>query len=542
MSANEPPSRTEPAEAGVPEESGDSPSSGPSSGVPSTPMPGTPSSPHPEAASEPGGASEAAGMSSGARYGAPSGPLGGVLSEPSRGVRRVAVELGSWLRRLARLWGFLAFAVLVVVLTRHVILPFVFALLLAFILAPVVRYLSHRDDGSQRMPRWVAIVLCYLVFLGVLVSSAALVLPRFSDDASRIGANLPTLYERVNDEWAPALAEWLESNFPADEGVKPLHEEVVTPGQSVYLPPDTAFVLTPLDDGRLAVELPPGSLSMLPRPDGGFELRSGEPPAESVDLETRIRLWTSQRIENLQTSIGDLVSFGQSLMIGLARSVFTFFLVMMVGAFILLDLEKLHGFARSLIPMAYRDDFDLIAKGINRGLSGVIRGQLIICLVNGVLTYIGLFIFNVEYALVLALVAGIMSVVPIFGSILSTIPVVIVALFSGEGGLDVARALAAFAWIVGIHLLEANVLDPKIMSSAARIHPVLVIFALIVGEHYFGLVGAILAVPVTSMVQVLFMYFRRKAWKLDAEMARVERRVERRLSRRYRRSSDAGPR
>lgn len=463
-----------------------------------------------------------------------SGPLIDSPSEAGRGVRRVVVELGGWLRRLTRLWGFLVFAVLVVVMTRDVILPFVFSLLLAFMLAPIVQYLSFRDDETARLPRWIAILICYAVFLGIVASGFALILPRLSDDATRIASNLPNLYERVDDEWAPELATWLEESFPTDD-VAPPPASTLTPGESVFLPPDTAFVLTPLTDGRMAVELPPGSLSVLPRPDGGYELRSGEPPAASVDLESRIRMWTSQRLENLQTRVGDLVSFGQSLMFGLARSVFTFFLVLMVTAFILLDLEKMQSFARSLIPMPYRNDFDLIATGISRGLSGVIRGQLIICVVNAVLTYIGLMIFGVQYPLVLAVVAGVMSVVPIFGSILSTIPIVFVALFSGEAGIDVARALAAFAWIVGIHLIEANILDPKIMSSAARIHPVLVIFALLVGEHYYGLVGAILAVPVTSMIQVVFMYFRKKAWKMDAELARAERR------RRGRRRRDRRP-
>ena len=152
---------------------------------------------------------------------------------------------------------------------------------------------------------------------------------------------------------------------------------------------------------------------------------------------------------------------------------------------------------------------------MNRGLSGVIRGQLLICLVNGLLTYIGLLIFSIKYSLILAVVAAVMSLIPIFGSILSTIPIVVAALVSGEEGLDIARGVFSVAWIVGIHFIEANMLNPKIIGSSAKIHPVLVIFALIVGEHGYGLVGALLAVPVMSMIQVLFLFFRNKAWKLD---------------------------
>ena len=61
------------------------------------------------------------------------------------------------------------------------------------------------------------------------------------------------------------------------------------------------------------------------------------------------------------------------------------------------------------------------------------------------------------------------------------------------------------AWIIGIHLVEANFLNPKIMGDAAKIHPVLVVFALIAGEHSYGLVGALFAVPVASIIQTIFV-------------------------------------
>ena len=74
----------------------------------------------------------------------------------------------------------------------------------------------------------------------------------------------------------------------------------------------------------------------------------------------------------------------------------------MVAAFILIDMQRIRGFLRSLVPEQYQTDYDRIAVGIDHGLSGVIRGQLLICLINGVLTYIGLLIFKVKYPLLLA--------------------------------------------------------------------------------------------------------------------------------------------
>jgi predicted PurR-regulated permease PerM len=431
-----------------------------------------------------------------------------------RGERRKTVfNVGGWGRRLTRLWGFLGFVVLVVILARHVILPFVFALLIAYILAPLIERMSQRPNGTTRMPRGLAIIICYLVLISFLASFVIVLMPRLSKDLARIGREAPGMYEKLDQKWLPELAHWLEKRFPS-MAAQPLPDSqpVVS---DVPLPPGTAFVITPLPDGRMAVQLAPSGLHLIPRADGGLRMMPTQETDQQMGLEDKLRAWMEGASNQLQDQAGDFVRFGQALVSGLIRGVFSFFLVLMVTAFILIDLEKLSGFVRSLVPEGSREDYDFIAAGINRGLAGVIRGQLMICLVNGILTYIGLIIFSVKYPLILAVVAAIMSLIPIFGSILSTIPIVLAALVSGEEGLDIVRGVIALAWIVGIHFLEANILNPKIIGTAAKINPVLVIFALIVGEHSYGLVGALLAVPVTSMIQVLFLFFRNKAWRAD---------------------------
>jgi predicted PurR-regulated permease PerM len=75
------------------------------------------------------------------------------------------------------------------------------------------------------------------------------------------------------------------------------------------------------------------------------------------------------------------------------------------------------------------------------------------------------------------------------------------------------------SWIVAIHQLEANLLNPKIMGDAAKLHPVLVIFSLLVGEHFFHTVGALLAVPTMSLAQSLFTHFRAIVQMEDPELA-----------------------
>ena len=85
-----------------------------------------------------------------------------------------------------------------------------------------------------------------------------------------------------------------------------------------------------------------------------------------------------------------------------------------------------------------------------------------------------------------------------------------------------STAILAVLWIVGIHALEANFLNPKIMGDAAKIHPVLVVLALVIGESFYGLAGALFAVPLMSALVTIWKAVRQRAMKLDAEIGRTE--------------------
>jgi predicted PurR-regulated permease PerM len=420
--------------------------------------------------------------------------------------------VGSSIRRFLSRWGLPLFALIVLIWGRQVLLPFIFAALIAYILAPIVRWMSERADGSRRMPRGLAIVICYLVFIAAVVGFLFVLVPRIAKDLQRIGKEAPGLYKRMNEEWTPEIAHWLEHRFPSLKPPRKAVEEAPIVAD-VPMPPSTAFTITPLPDGRYAVQLASGGVEITPQANGAFRLIPNETTPESMSLEDKLRGFMANAIAGLRSKVDDLVRFGRDLVGAVIIGIFTFFLILMIAAFMLIDVEKVHAFLRSLFPRDFRDDYDVIIAGIDRGLSGVIRGQLLICFINGVLTFIGISIFGVKYGLILAVVAAVMSLIPIFGSILSSVPIVFSALVSGETGLDVVRAVIMLAWIVGIHLLEANFLNPKIIGTSAKIHPVLVIFSLVLGEKVYGLTGALLAVPVLSMIQVMFLYFYKKQWK-----------------------------
>ncbi|MEI6806953.1 MAG: AI-2E family transporter, partial [Myxococcaceae bacterium] len=185
---------------------------------------------------------------------------------------------------------------------------------------------------------------------------------------------------------------------------------------------------------------------------------------------------------------------------------FNLMLVLMIAGFILVDTARIRRFAFSLVPLENQAAFDKILSKVDIGLSGVVRGQLIICVVNACLTLVGLLILKIKFALVLATLAGLFSLIPIFGSIISTVPIALIGLMTSP-----LNSLLAILWIAGIHALEANFLNPKILGSSAQIHPVLVVLSLVAGEHFYGLFGALLSVPIASILLTLFQSLLAKA-------------------------------
>ena len=223
-----------------------------------------------------------------------------------------------------------------------------------------------------------------------------------------------------------------------------------------------------------------------------------------------VRDFVKERSDEYGPNLGSrIVAWSQKIPVTIVGSLYELLLVLMLTAFIVTDRKGIAAFFESLPPPHLRPGYRSLMGYVDRGLSGVIRGQLVICAVNGLLTWLGLLILGVPYATLLGFVAGVFSLIPVFGTIASSIPIVLVAL--ATGGLN--AAVLALGWISLIHLLEANLLNPLIMGTSAEMHPVLIIFALLAGEHAFGIWGALLAVPTASVILSAFRWFREQVLK-----------------------------
>ena len=404
---------------------------------------------------------------------------------PRRGETVIA-----FVRRFSRVWGFALFLVFVVVLFRQIVLPFVFAVLVAYLLAPSVRRLQPKIGRAG------AVILIYLGILAALVGFFGVLLPAVIKDVARLRDAAPELVATVNQEWVPKVSHWIEGTIGSPVPTGPDPETLVS-----------ELTVTPLDDGSYRIDLRDLDLRVHETPDGDWRVTSATSAGESAGDMLR---------ELLATKGGELTSVlgraVQALISGVASFLTKFVITFMIAGFLLVDLERVNSFVRSLVPARYREAFEEIVRGMDVGMSGVVRGQLMICLVNGLLTYVGLLVIGVKYSLLLALTASVFSLVPIFGTIISSAPILVIALLSDpSGGLALGKALGMLAWIAGIHLLEANYLNPKIIGTSAHIHPVVVVFALLAGESAYGLTGALLAVPAASVIQTVFLFARRRS-------------------------------
>ncbi|MCX8008744.1 MAG: AI-2E family transporter [Patescibacteria group bacterium] len=143
-----------------------------------------------------------------------------------------------------------------------------------------------------------------------------------------------------------------------------------------------------------------------------------------------------------------------------------------------------------------------VIKKIEEKLGAWARGQLLLMIIIGVATYIGLSLLHVDYALPLAVFAGFLEMVPVVGPIISAIPAILIALtVSPFLGLSVA----ALYFI--IQQLENNIIVPQVMKRSVGLSPVVIILSFMIGARFEGIIGAILAVPTVVTIQVIIGHF-----------------------------------
>ena len=411
---------------------------------------------------------------------------------------------------------FLAVLIALVFAFRAVLTPFLIALFAAYLLDPLVaRMAPLRVFGRFTLRRGGSIVIIYLILLFAFYLGLSFAVPAAKNQIAQIQKDLPRLQEQAEEKLQLIIEgakRWLNPDKPGEEdgegGEEPNGDEGTGPKEpdkdkkglsrfhlkgggvieAVVVKRSEHQVIITFRDGWDVLEL--DQIEREERLDGEDE------PFDA-------KLYTRKAFAELQRNLGSIAEFTFNFAVGLIKLFAMMALILMLTAFTLIDREPIVNFIKTVPPKHYQRAWQHLMQYLDRGLAGVIRGQLAICAVNGFLTWIGLMFLGVHYAGLLGLIAGIFSLIPIFGTILSTVPIVLIAWSAGT----FYQGLLALAWILLIHFIEANFLNPKIMGTASKIHPVVVVFALIAGEHAYGIVGALLAVPAASIVQSCFKFY-----------------------------------
>jgi predicted PurR-regulated permease PerM len=189
-------------------------------------------------------------------------------------------------------------------------------------------------------------------------------------------------------------------------------------------------------------------------------------------------------------------------------------MILLLALYITTDGPRIGRYLLAFLPADRHMQASRVTERIFVRLGGWVSGQLLLCVIIGLLSWIGLTIIGVPYVVVLALIAGIMEAVPNIGPIIAAVPAILIAaLYSPWQALFVA-----ILYLI-IQQLENYVIVPRVMSKAVELHPLAVLLALMVGGELMGVLGAVLAVPVTAAISVIVDEIRaeRLAPSIDAE-------------------------
>ena len=325
--------------------------------------------------------------------------------------------------------------------TGSLLAPFVLALVLAYILDPLVDLLQRR-----RIPRAGAILLLTLPALAILAALVLVAIPAAVGQLGSVLDRTPVLIDRV-EGWIDSLGDWwLRVNVPL------------------------------VDEQRLLEQV------------------------RGVDQAAVLDFLRERQEALVGWLMGAVLGFGRG--IGTVLTILGYvFLTPVLTFYLLRDWDRLTRSVSELLPRDRRSSLVSFAAECDRLLSQYLRGQITVAVTIGAITGAGLALLGFPYAAALGLIVAIFSVVPYLGLVLSLIPAIFIALVSaGSVGVALLKVAVVYGVAQG---LEGAVISPKIVGGSVGLHPVWVVLALAVGGFFFGFVGLLIGVPGAVVAKVL---------------------------------------
>jgi len=350
-----------------------------------------------------------------------------------------------------------------------VLKPVLVGLLLAYIFDPFV---TRLERGRFRMPRQCGILLLGLTMLVFIVLVGWLLIPGLVRELADLVARVPDyaqlagdfLYDRFGKTWE-ALPEttrdWLRGFFSRDRLLQTWQDRIIP-----YLEQ------TGYDENAQAVA-------------------------------RGIRDASSAIIGGVVFTLGLLLGG----VTGAFNLVFSLVLAVIVSFYLLKDFPNIKQKVVERVAEEHRDHFLSVVNELDTLVSGFFRGQLLVCFCIAVMTGIGMVGLGVNKPLLVAFCAGAFNVVPYLGPVMGAMPAIVltVAEYYPMGFMTdvMPRVIGIVIWFAFVQTMDGLVISPRIMSRTVRLHPLIILFALLVGGQLFGLVGIMLAVPTVAVIKIL---------------------------------------
>jgi predicted PurR-regulated permease PerM len=216
-----------------------------------------------------------------------------------------------------------------------------------------------------------------------------------------------------------------------------------------------------------------------------------------VDLVAQAQIF----LDNISQYAVQLAEPLQQLAVASLGAIGNLLLVVVMSLYMVADRERLVAFGFWLVPANYRAEAEVLEEAVSRSFGGFIRGQVITGIAFAAIALLASLIFGLEFVAVTTFVAGLLMAIPFFGPFVSWVPPVLVAiLFKPDATLGVT-IVVAIGWLVVM-----NWLQPRIMSTSLRIHPIVVLGSVLVGLKVAGIPGAIFGIPIAAVISALFLH------------------------------------
>ncbi len=238
----------------------------------------------------------------------------------------------------------------------------------------------------------------------------------------------------------------------------------------------------------------------------------------NIPDKLKFRLYTSKTESQKDKIIDDIISIttsivqkaGNEIIASIAKIggyIINIFVGIVISFYLLMDkhtmLEWWNKFIYAIFPISFTKKLKNLWENTDFVISGYIRGQLIDALIMGTLISIALLILNIDYAVIIGIISGFSNLIPMVGATVATIIAVLVAL----AGDTPIKALYALIALLILQQIDGNIIVPKVVGKNVNLHPLLVMLSLFMFGSLFGIIGMIVAVPITALIKHFVVQF-----------------------------------